>query len=89
MSGKISEKMRLDKFLVSTGSVTRSEAIKLCRIGKVTVNGRAEKDSSVKIDPVKDAVSLLGKEIQYRLTVFNGYKLFVIGSYLIDSVAEP
>ena len=66
MSGKTNEKMRLDKFLVSTGSVTRSEAIKLCRIGKVTVNGRAEKDSSVKIDPVKDTVSLLGKEIQYR-----------------------
>ena len=66
MSGKTNEKMRLDKFLVSTGSVTRSEAIKLCRTGNVTVNGRAEKDSSVKIDPVKDTVFLCGKEVEYR-----------------------
>ncbi|MBE6608054.1 MAG: rRNA pseudouridine synthase [Ruminococcaceae bacterium] len=58
--------MRLDKFLVSTGTVTRSEAIKLCRAGKVTVNGRAEKDSSVKIDPAKDEVFLLGKKTEYR-----------------------
>lgn len=66
MSGKTNEKMRLDKFLVSTGIVTRSEAIKLCRAGNVTVNGRAEKDSSVKIDPEKDAVCLSGNKIQYR-----------------------
>lgn len=66
MSGKTNEKMRLDKFLVSTGSVTRSEAIKLCRTGNVTVNGRAEKDSSVKIDPEKDTVFLCGKEVEYR-----------------------
>ncbi|MBR3715900.1 MAG: rRNA pseudouridine synthase [Clostridia bacterium] len=58
--------MRLDKFLVSTGCVTRSEASKLCRAGKVTVNGHPEKDSSVKIDPEADIVSVGGKAVEYR-----------------------
>lgn len=62
----MSEKMRLDKFLTSTGSVTRSEAGKLCRAGKVTVNGRAEKDSSVKIDAEKDVITLSGNTVEYR-----------------------
>ncbi len=66
MPEKQSTKMRLDKFLTSTGSVTRSEANKLCRAGKVTVNGKTEKDSSVKIDPENDSVSLLGKTVEYR-----------------------
>ena len=66
MPEKTSEKMRLDKFLVSTGTVTRSEASKLCRAGKVTVNGRAEKDSSFKIMPETDTVSLCGKTVEYR-----------------------
>ncbi len=66
MSEKQSTKMRLDKFLTSTGSVTRSEANNLCRAGKVTVNARIEKDSSVKIDPEHDTVILMGKTVEYR-----------------------
>ena len=66
MPEKTNTKMRLDKFLVSTGCVTRSEASKLCRAGKVTVNGHPEKDSSVKIDPEADIVSVGGKAIEYR-----------------------
>ena len=66
MPEKTNTKMRLDKFLVSTGCVTRSEASKLCRAGKVTVNGHPEKDSSVKIDPKADIVSVGGKAVEYR-----------------------
>lgn len=66
MSEKANGKMRLDKFLVSTGSVSRSESTKLCRAGKVSVNSVIVKDSSFKIDPEKDEVTLLGKEIKYR-----------------------
>ena len=66
MPEKTNTKMRLDKFLVSTGCVTRSEASKLCRAGKVTVNGQPEKDSSVKIDPEADIVSVGGKAVEYR-----------------------
>ncbi len=66
MSEKQNTRMRLDKFLASTGSVTRSEAGKLCRIGKVTVNGKIEKDCSVKMDPEKDTVNLMGNTVKYR-----------------------
>ena len=66
MPEKTNVKMRLDKFLVSTGCVTRSEASKLCRTGNITVNGRVEKDSSVKIEPEKDVVCLCGKIVEYR-----------------------
>jgi 16S rRNA pseudouridine516 synthase len=58
--------MRLDKFLVSTGLVTRSEAGKICRAGKVTVNNAIQKDPSVKIDPEHDSVTMLGKSVEYR-----------------------
>lgn len=58
--------MRLDKFLVSTGRVTRSEAGKLCRAGKVTVNSVIQKDPSVKIDPESDSVAMFGKVVEYR-----------------------
>ena len=60
------EKIRLDKILASNGSVTRSEAGKLCRSGKVTVNGKTAKDPSVKIDPEKDKVTLMGASVEYR-----------------------
>lgn len=66
MSEKQRARIRLDKFLTSTGSVTRSEAGKLCRAGKVTVNGRIEKNSSVKIDPENDRVTLMGSAVEYR-----------------------
>ncbi|MBE6619097.1 MAG: rRNA pseudouridine synthase [Ruminococcaceae bacterium] len=58
--------MRLDKFLVSTGSYTRSEAGKLCRAGKVSVNADFQKDPSVKIDPEADEICVLGKVVEYR-----------------------
>ncbi len=62
----MSEKMRLDKFIVSTGAFTRSEAGKLCRAGKVTVGGLIQKDPSVKIDPERDPVIALGRALEYR-----------------------
>ena len=66
MSEKKSEKMRLDRFLTSTGAVTRSEANKLCRAGKVSVNAVINKDPSVKIDPQRDTVTLSGRTLEYR-----------------------
>ncbi len=62
----MSEKIRLDKFIVSTGLYTRSESVKLCRAGKVSVDGEIVKDSAVKIDPEKSRVSVLGKELSYK-----------------------
>ena len=60
------KKIRLDKLLSSTGSFSRSEAGKLCRASKVTVNGLTVKDPDTKVDPERDEVSVLGKILEYR-----------------------
>lgn len=58
--------MRLDKFLTHTGTLTRSEAAKAAKAGRITVDGKPVRDTSVKIDPDKCAVSLDGEDIIYR-----------------------
>ena len=58
--------MRLDKFLVATGSCTRSEAKKIVRAGGVTVNGIAAKSSDMTVDENNDVVVFCGKPVIYR-----------------------
>ena len=58
--------MRLDKFLVSTGRISRSDAGRAARGGKITVNGIVEKKADRHIDPDKDVVTLCGERIVYR-----------------------
>ena len=58
--------MRLDKFLVATGSCTRSEAKKIVRAGGVIVNGKAAKSSDMNVDETSDTVVFCGKTVVYR-----------------------
>lgn len=58
--------MRLDKFLVSTGKISRSDAGRAARGGKVTVNGIVEKKADRHIDPDVDVITLHGERIVYR-----------------------
>ncbi len=58
--------MRLDKFLVSTGKISRSDAGRAARGGKVTVDGVVEKRADRQIDPDQNAVTLYGERITYR-----------------------
>lgn len=58
--------MRLDKFLVSTGKISRSDAGRAARAGKITVNGVVEKRADRQIDPDTDAVTLCGEAVVYR-----------------------
>lgn len=58
--------MRLDKFLVSTGKLSRSEAGRAARGGKIVVNGTIEKHADRQIDPDVDVVVLGGETINYR-----------------------
>ena len=51
---------RLDKYLSDSGAGTRSQAKVILKSGRVTVNGKAAKDGSMKIDPQKDTVCLDG-----------------------------
>ena len=58
--------MRLDKFLVATGSCTRSEAKKIVRAGGVIVNGKAAKSSDMNVDETSDTIVFCGKTVVYR-----------------------
>ena len=52
---------RLDKFLCDSGVGTRSQVKVILKSGRVTVDGRPEKDSCKKIDPQKQVICLDGE----------------------------
>ena len=58
--------MRLDKYLVSTGKLSRAEAGRAARGGRIVVNGAVEKHADRQIDPDTDTVTLDGEVIVYR-----------------------
>lgn len=59
---------RLDKFLCDSGAGTRSQVKQILKSGRVTVDGKTEKDGSRKIDPETQTVLLDGAVTrgQYR-----------------------
>lgn len=59
-------KLRLDRFLTHTGALSRSEAARAAKRGRITVGGAVIRDCSVKIDPELDTVTLDGAVIAYR-----------------------
>ena len=52
---------RLDKFLCDSGVGTRSQVKAIVKSGRVSVDGKPEKDSSRKIDPDKQVICLDGE----------------------------
>lgn len=58
--------MRLDKLLCECGKASRSEAGKLIRLGKVTVNGAVVKKADFKVDELADTVTLCGEDLCYK-----------------------
>ncbi len=54
---------RLDKFLSDSGAGTRSQVKVILKQGRVTVDGKTEKDGSRKIDPGTSAVCLDGEQL--------------------------
>ena len=52
---------RLDKFLCDSGAGSRSQVKAILKSGRVTVDGRTEKDGSRKIDPASVTVCLDGE----------------------------
>ena len=52
---------RLDKFLCDSGVGTRSQVKLILKAGRVTVDGKTERDNSRKIDPVKNVIMLDGE----------------------------
>ena len=54
---------RLDKFLCDSGAGTRSQVKGILKSGRVTVDGKPEKDGSRKIDPAVHTVCLDGETL--------------------------
>ena len=54
---------RLDKFLCDSGVGTRSQVKAILKSGRVTVDGKPEKDSSRKIDPAAQVICLDGQTL--------------------------
>lgn len=52
---------RLDKFLCDSGAGTRSQVKLMVKAGRVTVDGKPERDSGRKIDPDKQTICLDGE----------------------------
>ena len=54
---------RLDKFLCDSGAGTRSQVKVILKSGRVTVDGKPEKDPGRKIDPAKQIICLDGEQL--------------------------
>lgn len=61
---------RLDKVLANVGYGTRKEVKILTKKGEVLVNGKIIKDSSVKVDPYKDEITVSGEKVLYREFIY-------------------
>ncbi len=57
---------RLDKYICDCGILTRSEAVRAVRGGRVTVNDSVVKDPSVKIDENTACVTLDSKTVSWK-----------------------
>ena len=55
---------RLDKFLVSCGVGSRSQVKDILKAGRITVDGKAEKDAARKVDPAVQTILLDGEPLQ-------------------------
>lgn len=62
--------LRLDKFLSTQTSMTRSEIKKLIAKNKIMLDGKIVKDGSLKIDPEVSEIMLDGKTVSYRDKVY-------------------
>ena len=58
--------MRIDKLLSELGISSRRESARVARAGGVTVDGTPVRDLSTHIDPERNRVTYLGREIEYN-----------------------
>lgn len=61
---------RLDKLVCSQGILTRSEAGRAIRCGRVTVDGKVCRQGATKLDPAAHTVAVDGKPLGYARCVY-------------------
>ena len=57
--------MRVDKYISELGVASRKEAAKVAKSGGVLVDGKPVRDLSLHIDPERQSVTYLGRELSY------------------------
>ncbi|WP_010651426.1 pseudouridine synthase [Oceanobacillus massiliensis] len=62
--------MRLDKLLSNMGIGSRKDVKTLLKKKQVLVNGKVVKDNGMKVDPIRDEISLDGEAIHYRQYIY-------------------
>lgn len=62
--------MRIDKLLTTMGQATRSEASKAAKKGLIKVNGTVVSRADIKIDPDKDTVEYMGRQVSYMKYIY-------------------
>jgi len=73
--------IRLDKFLSLAGFGSRKEVIRLIRKKKVKVNSQTIRDSSFKINPEKDLITVENIPVKLKTTLFY-YKMYKPKGYI-------
>ena len=61
---------RLDKILANSGYGTRKEVKGLVKSGRISVNGKTVKDSSIHADPDKDSIAVDGEQLDYKRYIY-------------------
>ena len=61
---------RLDKILASQGALSRRDVKEMIRKGRISLNGKVVKDSSVKIDETVDRVLVDGVEVVLKRHIY-------------------
>ena len=69
---------RLDKFLCDCGTGTRSQVKNILKAGRVTVDGKTERDGSRKIDPTAQEITLDGEVLLLRGRVVVMFKKILL-----------
>lgn len=64
------EKLRIDKLLAHMGYGTRSEIKRHIKAGKVTLDGKAVKDSGIIVDNGAQTVAFEGEQVIYKSVVY-------------------
>ncbi len=62
--------MRIDKLLTAMGLATRTEAAKSAKKGLIKVNGIVVSKADLKVDPEKDVIEYMGKNVSYMKNIY-------------------
>ena len=62
--------MRIDKFISELGIASRKEAAQAAKRGLLLIDGVPERDTSRHIDPEKNSVSFMGRDLTYKKHVY-------------------